>query len=296
MTRPADDEETAMPRPPRTPPPGSVRPLDGLLAVTGASWQPVCRELRSTGASVVYGSVADWLPADLDDRRLAAALGQDHARLRHLTRPQVRRRFVASRLLLKTAAGAVLGAAPEELELAYKPGGRPYLRGIDQLDVSLSHTEELLVVGLTRHSRIGVDVERADRRMLGLGTERQVCTPYELEALRRVAEDRRNGELVRLWTLKEAYSKAIGQGLRFRFTEFGFGARDGRIRLLRPDGSPGVGGEWHFGSWRVSGRFTVSAAVHDPGFGDRPGPGGRSPFDAASTGPLPLPDRGSTTC
>ena len=29
--------------------------------------------------------------------------------------------------------------------------------------------------------------------------------------------------MVRLWTLKEAYSKALGQGLRFRFTEFGFG-------------------------------------------------------------------------
>ncbi|MFK8849738.1 4'-phosphopantetheinyl transferase family protein [Streptomyces sp. Ac-502] len=285
-----------MPRPPRTPPPRPVRPLEGPLPATDASWQPVRRELRSTGASVVYGAVADWLPADLGDPRLAAALGQDHARLRHLTRPQVRRRFVASRLLLKTAAGAVLGAAPEELDLAYKPGGRPYLRGIDQLDVSLSHTEELLVVGLTRHSRIGVDVEHAERRMLGLGTERQVCTPYELEALRRVAEDRRNGELVRLWTLKEAYSKAIGQGLRFRFTEFGFGARGGRIRLLRPDGSPGVGAEWDFGSWRVAGRFTVSAAVHDPGFGGRPGPGGRSPFDAASTGPLPLPDRGSTAC
>ncbi|MFH8349829.1 4'-phosphopantetheinyl transferase family protein [Streptomyces sp. NPDC018045] len=294
-----------MPRPVRTRPPVSVRPRDGLpgapdepagraapaaCEASDAAWQSVRREIRSTGASVVYATVADWLPADLGDRGLAAALGRDHERLQRMSRPRARSRFVASRLLLKSAAGAVLGAAPEELDLAYKPGGRPYLRGIEQLDVSLSHTGELLVVGLTRHSRIGVDVEHSDRPMLGLGTERRVCTPYELAALHRMAEDRRNGELVRLWTLKEAYSKAIGQGLRLRFTEFGFGVRGGRVRLLRPDGSPGVGAEWGFRSWRVPGRFTVSAAVHDPGFGAGP------LFDGASTGPLPLSDRGSTAC
>lgn len=254
----------------------------------GASWEPVRHQVDSAGVSVIYATVEDWLPHDLGDDRLAALLGRDHARLGRITKPQVRRRFIASRLLLKSAASAALRTTPEELELAYKPGGRPYLRGIDQLDVSLSHTEELLVVGLTRHSRIGVDIELADRRMLGLGTERQVCTPHELEALHEVPEDRRNAELVRLWTLKEAYSKAIGQGLRFRFTEFGFGARDRQVQLLRPDGSPGAGGEWSFTSWLVSGRYLVSAAVYDPGFDA----GTRS--DGAPVVPRLFPDSRST--
>ncbi|GHF22047.1 4'-phosphopantetheinyl transferase family protein [Streptomyces morookaense] len=260
----------AVPPPCRVPAEPSL--ADALLQNRGPgdSWEPVCDAVDRAGTGVLHAAIADWLPADLDDSRLAAALGTDHARLRQITRPQLRQRFAASRLLLKSAASAVLGTRPEELELAYKPGGRPYLRGIDQLDVSLSHTEELLVVGLTRHSRVGVDVERADRRMLGLGTERQVCTPYELEALQQVPQELRNGELVRLWTLKEAYSKAIGQGLRFRFTEFGFGPRDRQVQMLRPDGSPGVGEEWSFTSWSVGGRYAVSAAVYDPGFGGAP--------------------------
>lgn len=198
------------------------------------SWLRVRREVESSGTSVIYAAVDDWLPDDLERPGLAAALGRDHKRLLEMTHVPNRSRFVASRLLLKSAAAAVLGTSPDELELAYKPGGRPHLRGVDQLDVSISHTEELLVVGLTRNGRIGVDMENADRRMLGLGTERQVCTPYELEALESVAEDRRNRELVRLWTLKEAYSKAIGQGLRFRFTEFGFTPRTSRCRCCGP--------------------------------------------------------------
>ena len=121
----------------------------------GASWEPVRDEVRSSGVSVIYAAIPDWLPDDLGDDRLAVLLGRDHARLQRITKPQALRRFVASRLLLKSAAGAVLGTAPEELDLAYKPGGRPYLRGIDQLDVSLSHTEEVLVVGRnTRSTRV----------------------------------------------------------------------------------------------------------------------------------------------
>ncbi|GHD93776.1 4'-phosphopantetheinyl transferase family protein [Streptomyces naganishii] len=233
------------------------------------SWLPVRREVESSGTSVLYAAVADWLPDDLERPGLAAALGRDHKRLLEMNHVPNRSRFVASRLLLKSAAAAVLGAEPDELELAYKPGGRPHLRGVDQLDVSLSHTEELLVVGLTRNGRIGVDAENAGRRMLGLGTERQVCTPYELEAVLAVPRERRNGELVRLWTLKEAYSKAIGQGLRFRFTEFGFTPEDRQVQMLRPDGTPGAGWEWSFHSWLVDDSYMVSAAVYDPGFGGR---------------------------
>ncbi|MFI6942054.1 4'-phosphopantetheinyl transferase family protein [Streptomyces sp. NPDC050418] len=233
------------------------------------SWLPVRREVETAGVSVVYAAVADWVPDDLGAPGLAAALGRDHQRLLQMNHALNRSRFVASRLLLKSAAAAVLRTTTDELELAYKPGGRPHLRGVDQLDVSLSHTEDLLVVGLTRTGRIGVDAENADRRMLGLGTERQVCTPYELEAVHSVPEEQRNGELVRLWTLKEAYSKAIGQGLRFRFTEFGFTPEDRQVQMLRPDGTPGVGWEWTFHSWLVDEVYMVSAAVYDPGFGGR---------------------------
>ncbi|MGW1294222.1 4'-phosphopantetheinyl transferase family protein [Streptomyces sp. NPDC002533] len=243
----------------------------------GCSWEPVRGAVAAHGTCVVHAAVDDWLPSDLGAPELAADLGPDHARLARMPASRNRDRFVAARLLLKSAASAVLGTLPGELELAYKPGGRPFLRGIDQLDVGLSHTEGLLVVGLTRFGRIGVDTEPVDRRMLDLGTEAMACTPHEREALERVPVERRNRELVRLWTLKEAYSKAIGQGLRFRFTEFGFGTGDARLSMLRPDGTPGTGKDWSFHSWLVEDAYTVSAAVHDPGFGDRPETGDMLP-------------------
>ncbi|WP_414642044.1 4'-phosphopantetheinyl transferase family protein [Actinocrinis sp.] len=252
--------------------PGGVSggPLGRPLLIEGPDgpWEAVRRRLAEAGGVMVYGRLADWLPEDPDDPRLRLLLGRDWSRAQRMAHRHIRSRFVAARLLLKHAAAAVIESRPELLELAYKPGGRPYLRGCDQIDISLSHTDELLVVGITRRGRIGVDVELADRPMSGTGTENQACTPYELAMLKAMAEARRNGALVRLWTLKEAYSKAIGQGLRFQFTEFGFRLGDPRARVLRPDGSPGTGDEWTFGTCAVDRRYTVSVALFDAGFGD----------------------------
>ncbi|MET7716853.1 4'-phosphopantetheinyl transferase superfamily protein [Streptomyces sp. NPDC005407] len=245
---------------------GFARPV----RVTGPEgpWEQVRDAVREYGSVVVHAQLDDWLPADLDAPELRPLLGRDYTRFAAMTHYQIRSRFVASRLLLKHVACAIIEASPQSVELAYKPGGRPYLRGLDQIDISLSHTDTLLLVGLTRRGWIGVDAELRDRPMLGLGTENQVCTPHEREALAQIADERRNGALVRLWTLKEAYSKAIGQGMRFRFTEFGFGPQERKVQVLRPDGSRGTGDEWTFHTCLVDRRYTVSVALFDAGFGD----------------------------
>ncbi|MFE4589050.1 4'-phosphopantetheinyl transferase family protein [Streptomyces laurentii] len=253
-----------------------------LLPVAGPAgpWDRVCDQLDRTGSTLMYAPMPSWLPQDGSEAELRRRLGRDWRRYEQLPQDRMRRRFVASRLLLRHAAAAVLGTAPDLVDLSYLPGGRPYVRGCDQIDISLSHTEEMMVVGITRQGRIGVDVERADRQLARTGSEAQACTPYERERLDAAGEERRNDLMVRLWTLKEAYSKALGQGLKFRFTGFGFsiddageadgpaGGGDGEIRLVRPDGSPVPGGEWHFGTFPVGERYVVSVAVCDTGFGE----------------------------
>jgi 4'-phosphopantetheinyl transferase len=231
-------------------------------------WQSFLEALSERGSALVHARLEDWVPDDLEDPALERMLGPDWTRFQAMRHRQVKARFAASRLLVKQVAGQAIQAPPETVELAYKPGGRPYVRGCDQIDISLSHTEDLLLVGTTRRGWIGVDAELSDRMMLTPGIERQVCTPYERTMIAQVPEPERNQEMVRLWTLKEAYSKAIGQGMRFRFNEFGFGPAGQPLQVLRPDGTPGTGDEWELGSCRVDDLYTVSWALYDAGFGD----------------------------
>ncbi|MGW7488830.1 4'-phosphopantetheinyl transferase family protein [Streptomyces sp. NPDC054786] len=249
--------------------PAAGPPLRRPRAVAGPQgpWHTVHDDLSATGVVLVYGRLEQWLPHIQDVALVRPVLGRDWHRYQTLTHPRAKERFLASRLLLRYAAAVAIETAPDLVDLAYQPGGRPFVRGCDQIDISLSHTEEVMVVGITSRGRVGVDVELAVRRMAGTGSEAQGCTPYERQWLDAVDDRDRNDTLVRLWTLKEAYSKALGQGLRFRFTEFGFALDGTWARLVGPDGRDAGADDWVFATFAVDGKYVVSAAVQDAGFG-----------------------------
>ncbi|MFJ4561584.1 4'-phosphopantetheinyl transferase family protein [Streptomyces massasporeus] len=187
-------------------------------------WQQVRESIRQTGNATVLTTWGEWLNAALAGGGLREMLGPDWQRYRRTPDPAVRYRFAASRLAVKYTAAAVLGTEPAELDLAYTPGGRPYLRGFGQLDMSLTHSEDLIAVGLSRTGRIGVDAEPAHTHPPAEGFLGHVCTPAERTELASLPAAQQHRARLGLWTLKEAYSKALGQGLPLGFTEFGFTA------------------------------------------------------------------------
>ncbi|WP_322500281.1 4'-phosphopantetheinyl transferase superfamily protein [Streptomyces rochei] len=224
-------------------------------------WPAVREDLFRHGNALVCTTWSEWLPSVLTTPRLRELLGDDWQRYRRTRDAAVRYRFAASRMLIKYTAAAALAVPPEYLDLAYRLGGRPYLRGFDQIELSLSHTGDVMAVGVSRIGRIGVDVEPAERPVRLDLLETQVFTPAEARELAELPEGERTAHALRLWTLKEAYSKALGQGLRFGFKEFGF--RQGR--LSAPDGSRVTRDEWGFATYPVMDRFLLSVACHNAG-------------------------------
>ncbi|MFJ8888478.1 4'-phosphopantetheinyl transferase family protein [Streptomyces sp. NPDC102402] len=246
------------------------RGVPSPIHVTGpeSPWEAVRGDLEVLGSAVVYATWGEWLTAALTTSELRPLLGRDWARYRRTEDAAVRYRFVTSRMVVKYTAAAALRTDPAALDLAYKIGGRPYIRGFDQIDVSLSHTDEVIAVGVSRTGRIGVDVEPAGRRLSFELLHDHICTPAEQAELAGLSDERKAAELLRLWTLKEAYTKALGQGLRLGFTEFGFGLESGD--LTAPDGSAAARGEWAFRTHRVLGRYLLSVACHDAGLDTGP--------------------------
>ncbi|MCP9994549.1 4'-phosphopantetheinyl transferase superfamily protein [Streptomyces werraensis] len=200
-------------------------------------WQRVREGMRARGNATVFTTWGEWLGTAVTDPGLRPLLGRDWQRYRRTTDPLIRYRFVTSRLVTKFTAAAALDTRATDLNLAYKIGGRPYLRGLDQVDISLTHTDDLIAVGVSRNGRIGVDAEPAGRPMSFDLLHGHMCSPAERAELERMPPEQRSAALLRLWTLKEAYTKAIGQGLRLGFTEFGFGG-GGETGLLTPGGGP----------------------------------------------------------
>ncbi|XP_059306098.1 uncharacterized protein LOC132057492 [Lycium ferocissimum] len=83
------------------------------------------------------------------------------------------------------------------------------------LHFNISHTSSLIACGVTINSPIGVDVEEKQRTTKHniLALARRYFSKHELEVLTAIRDPYiQNQEFVKLWTLKEAYVKALGKG------------------------------------------------------------------------------------
>ncbi|KAI4300493.1 hypothetical protein L6164_033865 [Bauhinia variegata] len=83
------------------------------------------------------------------------------------------------------------------------------------LHFNISHTSSLIACGVTVGSPIGIDVEEKERRLKNdtLAFARRYFSPLELEMLTHISDPEiQRKEFIKLWTLKEAYVKALGKG------------------------------------------------------------------------------------
>ncbi|MER6349218.1 4'-phosphopantetheinyl transferase family protein [Streptomyces sp. NPDC001595] len=215
--------------------------------------------VRRHGYAVCHGRSADWARAAAPP--LADLLGADLSRWHAAREPAARDRLVGSRLLLRWAVAAAGGCAPDEVRLGRDARGRPVVCAPAGLDAGLSHTGDLLVVGVARGRLIGVDVEARGRSLRDLAE--RICHPRESAELRRLPPAERETALVRLWTLKEAWTKALGVGLAQDLT---------RLDTRSPARSGGRDG-WRLDCREIRGGFLVGVAV---------GPGGGT--DSGSVG------------
>ena len=101
------------------------------------------------------------------------------------------------------------GAASAVWEIA--PGGKPHLSD-DTVHFSLSHTDDLVAVAVSKTHPVGVDIERIRPMRAGFAAR------WLSEAEQRHVLNAPDGEaaLLTLWTKKEAAAKRDGRGLAFR--------------------------------------------------------------------------------
>ncbi|MDG3444075.1 4'-phosphopantetheinyl transferase family protein [Nitrospirillum amazonense] len=162
----------------------------------------------------------------------------ERARARRFVFEVNRREYVAAHGLARLWLGRLLGRPPAALAFApLTPQGKPGLVDAPAgLDFNLSHTDGLVACAVTLEvgTRIGVDVERGERR-IGAELAAAMFAPEELAWLDARPAGRSGRDLVTFWTLKEAYIKALGLGLSLPTDSFAM-APEGPA-LIRHDGS-----------------------------------------------------------
>ena len=107
------------------------------------------------------------------------------------------------------------GIPRDQRAIQLQPGGKPELvRG--GVHFSLSHAGPWAVCALA-DTPVGVDVELPRCTM---ATARRFFAPAEVTQVEALPEQARPDALLRLWTAKEAFTKALGQGLSLGLSSF----------------------------------------------------------------------------
>ena len=153
--------------------------------------------------------------------RFADALSAtERARHDRLRRDADRDRFATGRALARHALAAELGLDPEAVELHARcptcggPHGKPTLpEAPADLDFSIAHAGDRVVVAVARGAAVGIDVEQVAETG-DLASERAgVLTRAERDVLDATRADLRAAAFFAYWTRKEAVLKALGTGL-----------------------------------------------------------------------------------
>jgi len=116
----------------------------------------------------------------------------------------------ALRLLLSAYRPSV---RPESWRFKAGTQGRPDIADeASGLTFNLSHTLGGIALAFARGCRLGVDIERPGEEA-DLDLAETICAADEIRALGSLPQSSQAARFTRLWTLKEAYLKALGTGL-----------------------------------------------------------------------------------
>jgi len=151
-----------------------------------------------------------------------------------------RSRFVVARARLRELLGVNLGVPPESIELTCGAHGKPSLAGpfVDSdLRFNVSHSDDVAVYAVSRGREIGIDVEAV--RMIPDADEIAARFFSRREAESYLALDPGDKPMgfFNCWTRKEAFIKALGDGLHHPLDSFDVSLAPGEPAQIHRVGS-----------------------------------------------------------
>ncbi len=188
---------------------------------SGSVWSSPPADLALGADEVHVWRVALDQPDDVADRLGAALSADERGRAARLVTAALRRRFLVARGALRQILGRYTYLAPGAVRFRYGPRGKPMLDAEDGLlRFNLSHSGDLALVAVSRGREIGVDVERIrpDRDLDRIAT--RFFSTVEVAALLALPRAERAEAFYHCWTRKEAYIKALGDGLAIPLDSF----------------------------------------------------------------------------
>ncbi len=134
-----------------------------------------------------------------------------------------RRRFTVARAGLRTLLGGRLGVTPDAVELTYGRNGKPALangQADSELRFNVSHSDDVAAYAFSFGRDIGIDVEKVREIANADNIAARFFSARENESYHTLAPQDKPLGFFNCWTRKEAFIKALGDGLTYSLRDF----------------------------------------------------------------------------
>jgi 4'-phosphopantetheinyl transferase len=181
-----------------------------------------------------------------------------------------RRRFLVTRALVRTVLSRYISIHPEEWIFSTNAYGCPCIVNTQAKDACLSfnisHTHSLIVLGVTKHRALGVDVENFCAREVSIDIADRYFAPQEVAALTAIPSHRQQYRFFEYWTFKEAYIKARGMGLSLPLDKFSFHYPDAHaVEITIHPELADDSTRWQFWQFRPTSEYLVAICAERVG-------------------------------
>lgn len=178
---------------------------------------------------------------------------------------QHRNRFIAGRGFMRTLLSHYLQIKPAQLEFVYNAYGKPLLSGAfveSRLNFNLAHSENLALLAVTRLGTIGIDVERI-RPVTDAGQMAAMfLSARESAAFYNLPPEQKPVAFFNLWTRKEAWLKATGEGIGHLLKAVEVSFLPGEpARFLSLPGNPQTTASWRLRDFEPAPGFVAALAI-----------------------------------
>jgi 4'-phosphopantetheinyl transferase len=159
-----------------------------------------------------------------------------------------RQSFIVSRGILRNLLYRYTGILPDQIQFKYNVAGKPYLADLEpisDLSFNLSHAGLLALYAFSWGRQVGIDVENIHPMEEMDQVARRTFSSREYERFQKLSEGDRLRAFYNCWTRKEAFVKAIGDGLSFPLKELEVTFTPGKpAGIINLHGSPEHAEHW----------------------------------------------------
>ena len=169
--------------------------------------------------------------------------------------------FIALRAFVRLCLSRYTNTPPLTLGLATEAKGKPILEAAAlPITFNLSHCDTMAVLAVSLHAEVGVDIESITRKRNTHSIANRYFHPHEIAELAQLKPADYQRDFFRLWTLKEAFFKAIGTGISTGLDKARFSFNGDNIHVALAVDIKSDANDWQFYQTFLSTDYCVALA------------------------------------